>query len=716
LEDRNNNIVRIIGYTLIVFYLLGLIFPDLWWGTNYFAFLPEVWKSILLLASFVILLLPYLKGSSINFRKFKKQTIFSKFGTVQILAFSIFMAVLFYYFQIYFDEYGDAFQYRIYLQETASVYPKELSEEIFSFNFLPSSGRKTVLLFYSYLSYVSGSSFEQVFKWMGVICGFGYIFSWLLFVKYYLKRFSWQIIMSVIGILAPFTQIYYGHTESYALVFTLFISWVLLLMVFYKNKNSKLLWFLLVLLLICLKVHPLCFFLLPVWILSFLYHKFHYLSIVKKILTWRGVCLALFIPFFCLGIVLYFFVLKDYNDPRFLIDVKDADRLFLPLLSPESPLDRYNLLSWNHLFDYFNMFISWSSAAIFIIAGIIVNFRKKINWNAPEIIVLGSLFILCSSLLFMINPLVSMPMDWDLFSFSAPILIIIVVILLSKVEFEMSPKVYLPVVLVLLILSSPFFIVNSSKPMLANRLASVGVRVFESYYLHSNRIIINALNLQPSMEDYLSKKEEILEKLKPYALQDKDPLYANLLMDDGYYYLNIAKDYNKAKGRLSEAFFYYPSTNIKSLLQEVKTKSSINQTLFDSNLTIEEHEKAGLYLLRDLGNYKAARDYFEKVLGLYPKNPIFIMYAMESCFLMGEYDIAYYYATGLVLYKYPDEKKSYRIATHCALEAKKYKQAEIQAAACIIKFPEDELMVEVHTRLVNKDSIDQIRLLFMTKE
>jgi len=712
---KGNTAVQVIGYVLIAFYFFGMVFPDLWWGTNYVAFLPDFWKWILLFCSVMLIVLPRYKDVSISFQNFKKYKKFSKLGVLFVLLSSFLMGALFFYYQIAFDDYGDAFIFREHLGDTVSILPDDVRNSLFSFDLKPSSGRKSVLFFYNYLSYAGGFTIAQVFKWVAVISGFVYVLSWLLFVRYYLKSLKWKIIMSVIGLLAPFTQIYYGHTESYALVFTFFISWILLLLVFYKTNRKILLWFLLILLFVCIKIHPLCFLLIPVWILTFLSHSYNMVPWVKKLLTWKGVLSWIIVPLLCFGAILYFFVFKDYNDPRFLEGVKDVDRLFLPLLSPDAPLDRYNLLGWNHIFDYFNLMISWSSPALLILTGIIIKFRKKIDWNAPEIIVIGLLIILSSSLLFMLNPLVSMPMDWDLFSFVAPILIIFVVVLLSKVEYEMSTKLYMPTIAIILMLSSPFFIVNSNTAMLSDRLASVGVRVYKTYYLHSNRIIINALNLQPNTDGYLSKKSIILKKLKPFAIPGKDPLYANLLMDDGFYHLNVSKDYFKAVDRLSEAVYYFPSIENQHLLLDAEHKLNPDRSLFDPSLTKEEFEKEGVYLMRELGDFKGARNYFEQVLEIYPEDPLFIMYAMESCFQMGDFIQAYYYSTGLVIFKFPDENKSYRIATHCALEAKLYKKAKEQAALCIDKFPEDKLMLQVYNRLINNDHLDEIRFLFVNK-
>ena len=712
---NNSSLVRLIGYIFILVYLLGVIYPDLWWGTHYTAFLPPFWKWLLLIFSGMLIILPYFKVVNVNFLNLKRYKIYNKAGIFPTVLISFLVTLLFYYFQIYFDDYGDAFQYRAYLKDTVSDLPSELKEELFSFNLLPSSGRKTVLFFYNYVSYISGFSFAQIFKWVGIICGFWYVLTWLLFIKFYLNSFHWRLIMSTVGVLAPFTQIYYGHIESYALVFTFFISWVLLLLVFYKTKQISLLWLLLLLLVIAVKVHPLCFFLVPVWGITFLSHKFPHISFTKKLLTWKGVSLVFLLPVFCVGAYFYFFIFKDYNDLRYLDGVKDIERLFLPMLSPESPLDRYNLFGWNHLFDYLNILLSWSSPALFILVGIVIKFRKKINWNSPEVIALGILFILISSLLFMINPLVSMPMDWDLFSFSAPVLILFVVILLSQVEDEINPRFYISIIAVLLILSSSFFVVNSNKKMLSKRLTSVGIRVYESYYLHSNRIIINGLNLQETMEDYLLEKDIVLEKLMPYAIPGKDPLYANLLMDDGFYYLNVGKNYTKAIGRLSEAVYYYPSKENSRLLLDAEHKLNPDKSLFNPNLTIEEFEEEGLYLMRGIGSFKEARSYFEKVLEIHPDNPLFIMYAMEACFQMNDYVAAYYYATGLIAYKYPDEKKSYRIAIHCALEAKLYNRAEEQSIIYIDKYPKDELALKVYDRLKNKTDLEEIKDLFISK-
>ena len=172
----------------------------------------------------------------------------------------------------------------------------------------------------------------------------------------------------------------------------------------------------------------------------------------------------IYIPICFVGAFLYFFVFQDYKDPRLLQDFRDIDRLFLPLLSPAPPLDRYNLFSINHIFDYFNIMMLWSPPALFLLVIIGLFYRKQINWKTPQIVITGLTFLLFTTFLFMINPLFSMPMDWDLFSLPAPILLIFVLALLKDVQPTNLAGKILPGCLALAILSLPTFIVNAAIP------------------------------------------------------------------------------------------------------------------------------------------------------------------------------------------------------------------------------------------------------------
>ncbi|MGB1318142.1 MAG: hypothetical protein ACPG5W_08040, partial [Flavobacteriales bacterium] len=351
---------RLIGAALFALYLLAFLIPESLWGFHYIYFAPGVLKVVLLALAGTLLIFP--KQVKIPV---KLERLFStKDGEAKLLWLPLLLFIvvaLYHSFPILLDEYGDAFQYRGRLETVPSKLPEKFYQELFSASFLPSMGRKTILYIYGLIAYSNNYTYQEVFKWAGLLFGLGYAIVWIGFVRYYLTNYKWQLLMMVAGLFAPFTQIFYGHNETYAPVFFMLISWLVLLVIQHKRKSGLLLSVLLVLLLISARLHPFCLLLFPAWILSLVQFYKHKKS--GSNITYRTSQLWFVAPIFLVGAVLYFFVLKDYNDPRFLDDVKDIDRLFLPILSPEYPLNNYNLLGWNHILDFVNVIFSWSSAA-----------------------------------------------------------------------------------------------------------------------------------------------------------------------------------------------------------------------------------------------------------------------------------------------------------------------------------------------------------------
>lgn len=698
--------VRLFGVFLIALHLLAFLFTEELWGFHYLHFAPRFLKTVILGLVAVLMLFP----KHVRVPKQFVDILSTKEGSLRILWFPItivLVGLLFYLYPIALDDYGDAFQYRDRLKTVPSELPTGFYKDLFSTSFLPSMGRKTILYLYGLIAYSNKFTYQEVFKWAGIISGIGYAMVWLGFVKYYLTNFKWQLLMISLGLFAPFTQIFYGHNETYAPVFFAFSSWLVLLIVQHKAKNGLLLTILLILLLICVRMHPFCMLLFPAWILSAI--QFFRGKKDKPDITYRIAAQWFVGPIFLIGGLLYFFVFKDYNDPRFLDGVRDVDRIFLPLISPEYPLDRYNLLSWNHFLDFFNAVLSWSGAAWLLIMGIPILFKDRIKLGSPALISLVTTLVLFSALLFMVNPLVSMPMDWDLFSFSAPVLLVICVVLVSEVEKQKVPNYLFPSALALLLISSPFFVVNASEIPLSHRLESVGKRMYRTYYLHSSRVIITALGIPDNMIEYLARKQAILDELKPISVPGKDPMYANLLMDDGYYYLTRTKEYGKAESRLAEAVVYNPDSEvIANLLSEATTRLAITNNERSKGWSVERIEKEGLNLLRKVRDYPMARTFFVSVREDHPDNPIFALYLMETYFVLEDYSSALDQAEFLVEKSYPSAQKALRIAINCALESENYQAAKEHSASYIKLNPDDKTINTIHSRLETNDRIEAL--------
>lgn len=541
----------------------SLVDPEFWWGIHWLAFLPtELKVGFLLLAAVpFLLLIPSLKIDRLLSKSWAKWSVFSL-----LLLGALFM---FDHFPIVMDMYGNAYQYVGFRNEMFTAYPEQAIDELLTFELVPSAGRKTILHSYTVISYYAELEYGTIFKWAGLIFEFLFIGLWIWFVHGKVKQPLWQIMLVIIGIFAPLTQVFYDHTETYAPCFFAMLLWLVLMVAQVRSRNSKLLWMLAVLYLINVKMHPVTVLLGPALALAFVYQ--YASSRSSWLFTWKGLSGAIIAPIFLMGAVLYFFILHDYDDPRFLEGVTDAERVFLPLLSPAPPLDRYNLLSLNHIADYANMMLHWSIPAWLIVAGGLVIVGAKRLFHSVESKLIFLTLLLFASFFFVFNPLLSMPMDWDVFSFPAIVLLVLSVLVVEQIQDERTSKILVPAAISLQVLLIPMFLVNADKKMLSQRLEKVGVHVFKTYYLHSTRILFGAWNMTENVDEYFNRKRAIEDELQPFALLGNDPKYANLLMDDGFYYLRYGNDPAKALGFLREALRYNPSSvEIQELLREAQ--------------------------------------------------------------------------------------------------------------------------------------------------
>ena len=444
-----------------------------------------------------------------------------------------------------------------------------------------------------------------------------------------------------------------GHIEINAPVYLFNLLWMIAALIYLRTQNVFLLWTLIPLLLICMKLHPVALLFTPACLLLFINHYLGCKNWGQQWFVWKRIILFPLFPIYIAGAIAYFFVFKDYNDPRHLqFTAMEYDRLFLPLVSPEPPLDKYNMLSFNHCFDYFGVLLIWSPVAFFILVVIALCDRKKIQWNTPSVIITGISLILFASLFFVTNPLLSMQMDWDLFSFPAPLFLIFTVVLVEQLQHTSLHRKLIGGCLALSLLSIPAFVVHASKPMMSQHLESIGVRIFKTYYEWSTRTFTYALSLDTDKSSFLTRKRNLLEKLEPHAPPGKDYEYARLLI------------------------------------------------------------AAGQYELRNEKNYKAALEYFEKAYFYYPNEKDNLLKLMETHFRRGNFAKAYQYGSKLVELKHPNEQKALRIVIHCALEAERYTEALNHTKEYLKYWPKDEIINHIHQRLVNGANLHELKSLF----
>ncbi|MFD0862338.1 tetratricopeptide repeat protein [Sungkyunkwania multivorans] len=701
-----------VAMVIVLIYLLGILFSECLWGVHFLAFLPIGIKLTIPLIAIASIFLSGSERLQETIQKWCKMPLLRYRNVVLVGAT---YGLLFYAFPIAQDYYGNARSFIPFSEQIATSFPKNFVADLFVFELDNDKTRWTFFKLVTASSYLFDITHEKAFRLLNAFFGCSFIIIWLWTVLYFVKTRIWQIILMLTGSTAPFLMVYFGHLESYGFIFLLTLIWLLTLVKIVQTKNKKLFWLLPILLLIALRFHLLMLLFVPSLLLTAFLIFSPKANWTKKVISLKGIGLGILLPAIIFGLYGYFFVFEDHIDPMILEnDTPAIDRLFLPLFAPEAPLDKYTLLSWNHILDLFNTFFYWSPVLLFLIA-VLFKSRKKIDWKSPTLLLLGLSFVLFMMLLIVINPLLSLPMDWDLFCFPAIIMLVILLHIFSQLRDESIAVKILPICLGLSILSLPVFIVKSSLTMHSYRMERVATHVYKTYYQHSDAYMLKALQMIPNDHAlYEQRKEALLERLKPIAVEGNDKKYAYLLLDDGVNAL-LRNDHEKATIILEEADHYFPNDSLilkylneALLLRGKSTSKAIEHTRKE----VEELIYLGLKASREMKDYPLAIALFDKAESLQPNNPDLPMYKMEVFFFEKDHKAAFNEARKLVKLKHPSEKQSLRFGIHCALEAAMYSEAEQYSASYLEKWPEDRLIAAVYRRLRENEEVAALKFLF----
>lgn len=631
---KQKSIITILSLLFLIPYVLGLIFPATFWATHHLAFLPKPIGIILVCVSIALILF-------IN----RSQPVSFRLSTSGIILITLVFGGLFYFFPIVYDVYGDAYKHWD-LRNQISVWTPKMYEELFSIHWTPSSGRKTVLLIINWFSATFNTTIYNVFRWFNTVLGMLFVFSWLYFIRFYIRKRTIQLVMMVVVLTAPLTQFFYNHLETYAIVYLCLSWWIMCVLIYLKSNHKKWLILLLFLFVLNLIIHPTTILLLPTLILLLILRQ----RKKKQSINWSFILKYLTFPKLLIGVIAYFFIFKDYNDLRFLDDgIKDIDRLFLPIINPPAPLDRYSMFSLNHLLDFVQLVFQWSSVIWLVIFSVVFLKIKDLKWNRITIIILGELLLTYTIFFFALNPLLSLPMEVDLFSIPSIILIAFTLVLLNDeaVNTMSFKKLKLPII-VLTIFSISTIIVNGSKHALSYRLEQTNIHVFKTYYLHSNHKILLALSMLKDEEEYIKRSNNVIKTLEPYANEGNDMAYANLLMDNAIYYLD-RKAYSKANSIAYKAFNYD-----ESLKENIKTLLLTSHYLKDS-------------------------------------------------------EAAYHFALKLKGYNYPNAQISGKVVIQMALENNDGYSALMHTKAYLKEFPNDMFVMDILEKLQNGEQLEVVK-------
>jgi len=684
---------KIIGSFFIILFTAGLFFPESNWGFHALAFIPKPIALILLLVCAILVFSP----------KIKLDFLVSGQNSLKVIQALILVVagIVFYKFNIPDDFYGNARGFQKYLPKTVESLPEGYWSDLLSFKSEPGNGRRGVLHLVTLTSFLTGGTYLDSFRLICSLTGTAFLLVWFWILSFTLTNKNWKLMLTIVASFSPFLLVYFGHLESYSVTFLFTLIWGGVLIKYCQSRKIVLLIVLTGLTIICVRFSNLSYLIIPSLLVAYWGHLTK-----KQTVNFKKVFSIVVLTLLAAGALGYFFVFKDYNDPRALNNFEDIDRLFLPIVSPESPLDKYNLLSANHIYDYFNSVVGASAVLVGIMLIILFSGYKS-RPKQLEFLCIVIAFVLFSIMLFMINPLFSMPMDWDLFCFPAIFLLLILVLLIREIE---DSKISLPTnsVISLVLLCIPSFYMYLSEKTQPVRMVEIGTHVYKTYYEHASTYLLFSLQKEKSPESYLMAKGKIYDRLEGRVQHGVDKQYADLLIDDAIMYERLGQREKSTEffSKAQEVFPFHPLV--------VGQNENFIESLPDSTLGINLI-KQGANALRSLNNPNDALSFFNLSYEHIDYSPNRLMLEMESYFVLEDFEKAYIKSTELVIAEYPSRDKSLRIAVHVSLEAEKYAEAKRYAGLLLETDPSDQLMSTVVQRIEDSTNLEDIRLLFSSR-
>lgn len=601
---RNPFAITLVGISFWLLFVAALFGGDSLWGLNFSSFLDTSTK-----VGFFVLSLVFIVGTPYFTNRLKGINLENGKNFYFRISYLIVGLLLLNHFSIFENVYGDSVQFLTRMGERTIEYSPKFVSALFSLDLSnPKLGNLTVLSLVRLISYGFNLSHLFSFQIVGIVSGLLFFNLSYSYITKNIKHWILKIALLIVVLLSPFNQLFLGHAEIYALAFPAVTWYLLTLKSNLELPTKKKIALLVLTFILCVKLHYLFILLFPTLIFAII--SFTHPVQVKRIANWRFILKFVLLPIVFMGIGVYFFVFKDYNDPRFLgPEVNLYERLFLPIFSPEAPLDRYNLFSINHIFDFVNMTFLWSATGLFLLVIFSFFYAKKINWNQPILVAAGFLLLLFSMVYFAYNPLLSMPMDFDLFSLGGPFLLFFGFFIIEQIQNEELSKSVSGSLIGISLFSIAIFMCNHQKESLSLRMESIGKHVFKTYWIRSaGDIQLGLYLIKDKPEEYLNRSVAVVEELEASALKGNDIEYANLLW-------SVGKEYRSRK----------------------------------------EYANSLKYHLKSL-------DYSNKL----PANYIGLM---ESNYFLEDYQAAYHYSKELVRLQYPSEKRAYEISIDCALKS-----------------------------------------------
>lgn len=393
-----NKAERFIGIgclALILFHLAASYFPQQrLWGLNLLYYLPSIWRWILILGGFFILV-PAINRrinsflshfARLAFGWLRKLNRYYRYSLISLSA-----AILFWLLRVRTFFLGDSFLRAREINQGAS----------FSFT------EPLDFLLHLKVSKLLGWDAFQTYAILSVVAGAIFIFLVFVLANQIAKGRKEKLLVDIIMITLGGNLLFFGYVESYTLAYVCMAAYVISSLSYLQHKVGIAVP--IILFLVTTSLHLSCVILIPSLIYLILTgselkpeEKGNKSRSSKLLLSFGVVLLA--------GIGIY--LLHTFNPWKKGL----AYYLISPLGNSQGS---YSLFSFAHLIDFVNHQLLVSPVGILMLLTSVFIFSGRINLKDNLVRFLLLVSICSLGCAFLIDPKLGYPRDWDLFAFSS---------------------------------------------------------------------------------------------------------------------------------------------------------------------------------------------------------------------------------------------------------------------------------------------------------
>jgi hypothetical protein len=495
-----HTVLLALSVAMLVLFGVAWMYPVHLWGLNFISYAPLIY-ILAVLPIAVALAWPGWSKFNFSSNQFPRW--------VWSLVAAAGMWAMFFFYYIDTELYGDALL-NIKVLSDGGDWAKRyhvISGSTFNI-FTPKNGEQFTFSIVKGLSRLTGLSMWATFRGYASVLGAVWVFIWMQFVQRKVQHKSLQMLAALLGIFSGMTMTFYAMPEVYAPPLLFFTGYLICLVEFLEAGKKKWLVLLFPLLLMAIRTHSSGFALAPSLVYALLVAAVGEKENLQKWTSWRRAGWMIPAVFLAIGLAGYLTVFKAGDDSVKVIPT--AGNMFLTPFGGPSPDDAYFLFGFWHVWDFIQELLFCSAAGCVIFLAFLLAPGRKAYWKSKPMVGLGIVIVMLMALYFAIDPHVTLPRDWDLFSLVSPPILVVCVLLLARTNGNLAPSWLRQSMLLLLIgLQFSFFIVNHDKKRVHDRQLDVAAHVFASNEQGGAFIVKHSLDAYP-----VSAKEriELLEK------------------------------------------------------------------------------------------------------------------------------------------------------------------------------------------------------------